>query len=251
MVRFKSGLWSSKEEVATVIPYKTLICHCRPVRFLSVIIWNVAGALHKSNNITVNLCNPPIGVVKTILGLSFSSNGTWWWPYCSRILWTTLLRLVCPNYHRRGIGSASFTDLPFMHLSVINTIFPGKIWTDLQRMSQSKKAASWTKSFGEVIKRSMFSITSVYFFCRRLCPAYKFLLNEKKSCKIKHIRCFRILPLYGSGTFRAKTIMSSGTTHPIFRPGHLIPLFGTTRPIFYKWGLIHYCYSFMCQNLLF
>ena len=47
-------------------------------------------------------------------------------------------------------------------------------------------------------------------------------------------RCIRILPSSGSGTFPAKTDF----------------LFGTTHPIFYKWGLIHNV-SLLCAKIYF
>ena len=62
-------------------------------------------------------------------------------------------------------------------------------------------------------------------------------------CLILDRFCFGLRPIQapnkpvgchsGSGTCRAKPSRTR-TSRPIFRPGHLVPLFGSPRPIFYN-----------------
>ena len=88
------------------------------------------------------------------------------------------------------------------------------------------------------------SKSSICFLSHKF--TYKFLFNEKKICKIKHMgnfmaymcfhttQCVRILPSNGTGTFRAKTILSGrsfGKSNfgPIF--SRFVPILRTFRPL--------------------
>ena len=66
----------------------------------------------------------------------------------------------------------------------------------------------------------------------RVCYVPSLLWAEFVMCRVDPT------PFIRFRDFRAKT------SRPIFRPshltvGHLVAFFGTSRPIFYKWGLIH------------
>ena len=68
------------ENTITSSKYTRQLCHFSPASTTSIILWNVAGALHSPNGITLN-CHSPAGEIKAVFSLSSSRNGICQYPH--------------------------------------------------------------------------------------------------------------------------------------------------------------------------